>query len=88
MMMTPQRKVKKPQIQTFRIAILGPGNLIGEEDVINDYEEGMTCYYSTSVRCISINADIFCIKVEEFMRKFKINRDSWSSIIDTANNKE
>jgi hypothetical protein len=81
--------MKKPQIQTFRIAIIGSGQLIGEEDIIKDTPEGEKKYYTTSVRCISTKpAYVFCIKYDEFLRKFRNNKDSWNCIMKIANEKE
>ena len=80
-------KTLKPLIETFRVALVGKGQLFGEEDVIKEFE-GPARKYTASVKCISNKGDIFCIKYDEFLRKFKINRESWSAIVSTAEDKE
>ena len=44
--------------------------------------------YSCSVRCISKTADVFCMKHDEFLRKFKGNKESWKIFLENANEKE
>jgi CRP-like cAMP-binding protein len=58
-------------IQTFRVSLIGAGQTFGEEDVMAQRD------YSCSVRCISKVAEVFCMKHDEFLRKFKGNKDSW-----------
>ena len=65
-------KKPKPQIGTFRIALVGKGQMFGEEDVIKEYE-GEKRVYTTSVKCISPDSYVFCMKYDEFLRKFKLN---------------
>lgn len=81
------KETMKPQIETFRVAIVCDGQLIGEEDVIKEYEDENRIY-STSVKCISKTANVFCIKYDEFLRKFKNNRESWRVICKNASEKE
>ena len=81
------KDILKPQIETFRVAIVGDGQLIGEEDVIKEYEDEKRIY-TTSVKCISKTAYVFCIKYDEFLRKFKNNRESWRIICKNACEKE
>ena len=69
-------------IQTFRVSIIGAGNTFGEEDVMAERN------YTSSVRCISKTAEVFCMKFDEFMRKFKGNKESWKIFQENAMEKE
>ena len=69
-------------IQTFRVSIIGTGQTFGEEDVM--VERNYTC----SVKCISKFADVFCMKYDEFLRKFKGNKESWKVFAENAKEKE
>lgn len=71
----------------FRVALVGPGQLFGEEDIINENLGPNRCYTST-VKCISSTAQVYCMKQDEFLRKFKINKESWKVINEVALQKE
>ena len=74
-------------IETFRIALVGTGQIFGEEDVIKELEDPFR-KYNTSVKCISNTADVFCMKYDEFLRKFKVNKESWKTIEGNCAEKE
>jgi CRP-like cAMP-binding protein len=83
MIKSQQKKVNErenvnPVIKTFRVCLLGQGQMFGEEDVVQEQP------YQCTVRCISASADVFCIKNEEFIRKLKPNKESWRVIIQMA----
>lgn len=63
------------------MGLIGVGKYIGEDDVINDRPYKCTC------KCIK-DADVFCMKSEEFVRRLKPNRESWRIITEGANVKE
>jgi CRP-like cAMP-binding protein len=71
----------KPIIKTFRVCILGQGQMFGEEDIIENRP------YSLTVKCISTQADVFCIKEDEFIRRLKANKESWKTILAMAEEK-
>ena len=50
------------QIDKHTLAYVGPGNLVGEEDVV----EGEV--YRTTVQCMSQEAELIYIKKEDFDR--------------------
>jgi CRP-like cAMP-binding protein len=52
------------QIDKHTLGYIGPGNLIGEEDVIND----KTNEYTTTVKCISQEAELIFIHKDDFDR--------------------
>ena len=66
----------------FKIALIGSGQMFGEEDVFSNRN------YTTTVTCRSNNGEVFCIKNSEFFKKFKQNIDSWKIIVVMAMAKE
>mmetsp|Transcript_29545 Transcript_29545/g.45014 ORF Transcript_29545/g.45014 Transcript_29545/m.45014 type:complete len:88 (+) Transcript_29545:2062-2325(+) len=48
--------------------------MFGEEDVINERK------YTTSVRCTSTMATVFCVKAEEFFARFQRDDRTWKTI--------
>ena len=60
---------------SFQIAQIGVGQLFGEEDVISQRN------YSCSVVCKSKVGEVFAIKADEFIKKFKSNTESWGIIV-------
>lgn len=69
------KKETKPP-QQHKIAFVGPGQLLGEEDVLSHNRP-----YTTSLTCKSNHAELFCIKADEFLRKMKSNSESWKTVI-------
>ena len=58
------------------MAFIGPGQLLGEEDVVSNLQA-----YTTSVVCLSDHAEMYCIKADEFVRRLKSNVESWKTVI-------
>jgi len=58
----------------FKLALLGPGQMFGEDDVIFERR------YTSSVFCRSNTGVLFCMKNAEFFRKLKSNEDCWKTI--------
>ena len=56
--------------------------MIGEEDVLND----RNC--TTTVKCISTTAEVFCIKAEEFMIKLGRDDKTWKTITNRVISKD
>lgn len=56
--------------------------MIGEEDVLND----RNC--TTTVKCISTHAEVFCIKAEEFMIKLGRDDKTWKTITNRVISKD
>eukprot|EP00347_Sterkiella_histriomuscorum_P021256 403334649 len=77
-----QTKSSKQSLN-YKIALLGSGQLLAEDDVLSQYEN-----YSTTTTCKSNECEIFCIKTDEFFRKFKSNQESWKILILMALAKE
>jgi hypothetical protein len=74
---------KKPtnrlQIETFRVTLIGSGQIFGEEDVTQE-RSSHSGKYTVSVRCISNKANVFMMKGDDFLKKFKANKESWRII--------
>ena len=74
---------KKPnnrlQIETFRVTLIGSGQIFGEEDVTQE-RLGTSRKYTVSVKCISNKANVFMMKADDFLKKFKANKESWRII--------
>eukprot|EP00347_Sterkiella_histriomuscorum_P024025 403332565 len=60
---------------TYKIAQIGTGQLLGEEDIIAQRN------YSTTVTCKSNVGEVYCIKSQEFVKKIKVNPESWKIVI-------
>lgn len=67
---------------TYKIAQIGTGQMLGEEDVIK------SSAYTTTVTCKSNMGEVFCMKTTEFQKRMKNNPDSWKIIILMAMGKE
>jgi hypothetical protein len=52
--------------------------MFGDEDIINNR------HYTTTVRCLSTNANLYCIKAEEFINKFGKDDKTWKMVVDRA----
>jgi len=74
---------KKPnnrlQIETFRVTLIGSGQIFGEEDVTQE-RLGASRKYTVSVKCISNKANVFMMRADDFLKKFKANKESWRII--------
>lgn len=58
--------------------------MFGEEDVVNNRKA------TTSVICISTEAQVYCIKADEFMQKMSVqnNEKTWKMIFDRVMDKD
>ena len=56
----------------MQIGIIGPGQVFGEEDVLNNRK------YSTTVKCLSHEATCFQIKAEEFNYRMSKDKETWA----------
>lgn len=52
--------------------------MFGDEDIINNRN------YTTTVRCLSTNASLYCIKADEFINKFGKDEKTWKMVVDRA----
>ena len=77
----------KPLIGTFRVALVGAGQLFGEQDVIKELE-GDKRVYTSSVKCISPDSYVFCMKYEQFLSWFKNKTGIWNMICKQAAEKQ
>ena len=62
----------------IKVAVLCAGQIFGQEDVINMRE------YTTSVKCLSTNASVYCIKSDEFFARLSKDDKTWNQIIDLS----
>ena len=56
--------------------------MFGEEDALNDR------IYTTTVRCISATAIVYCIKTNEFIQKFQEKAETWWAIHQRIDDKD
>ncbi|OMJ81322.1 hypothetical protein SteCoe_18245 [Stentor coeruleus] len=62
----PLPNFKKPYIQTYnRISIIGPGEIIGDNDALNSN------FYTKTCKCYSSQADLFQISSFEFKKRIR-----------------
>ncbi len=73
---------KGPQSKLIRMTILCSGQIIGDDDVISGRP------YTTTVRCTSTTAILYCIKADEFIHKMSKDEKSWSAILKRASQKD
>ena len=57
--------------------------MLAEEDALCEKD-----LYTTTVTCKQVNSEVFCIKLDEFYRRFKANHESWKVLILMALAKE
>ena len=77
--MNTKKPVGRLQIETFRVTLIGSGQIFGEEDIIQE-RPPQSRKYTLSVKCISNKANVFMMKAEDFLKKFKPNKESWRII--------
>jgi CRP-like cAMP-binding protein len=58
-------------IQTFKLAILGPGQLFGDDDVLFDRP------HSSTIICRSSSGVLISINGIELIKKMKSNEECW-----------
>eukprot|EP00347_Sterkiella_histriomuscorum_P023290 403335214 len=66
---------RQRNVETFKIAILGPGQMFGEDDVIHERQ------YTSTIICRSNVGQVFAMKAQEFFRKLKPNEECWRVIL-------
>lgn len=69
-------QAKKVKTQNVKLCYLCMGHMFGEADVTN------LRAYTTSVKCISSSAIVYCIKSEVFLIKFGKDDKTWKLLID------
>ena len=69
-------QTKKVKQQNVKLTYLCTGHMFGEADVTN------LRAYTTSVKCISSSAVVYCIKSEVFLIKFGKDEKTWKMLID------
>ena len=52
--------------------------MFGDEDIINNR------HYTTTVRCLSTTASLYCIKAEEFISRFGKDDRTWTMVVERA----
>lgn len=60
--------------EAIKISIVCPGQYFGEEDVLNDRN------YTTTVRCLSNEAYLYCVKAEEFTHRMSRDDKTWKML--------
>ena len=65
---------KKAKNSDIRIAIIQKGQIFGHDDVVND-----RCY-TTSVKCVSNNCQLYVISAHEFYHKLKKDDTCWKNL--------
>ena len=65
---SPLRRVT----QKLKIAIICAGQMFGHEDVLNNRD----C--TTTIKCLSNNAQLYCIKAEEFTHRLSRDDRTWN----------
>ena len=64
-------KAQKVPDQVMKISIICAGQIFGNEDVLNDRN------YTTTVKCLSNEAMVYCIKAEEFKNRMSRDDKTW-----------
>ena len=57
--------------------------LVGYEDVVS-----LSKKYSSSLRCISVKAEIIAMNAKDFIARVNIYQDSWNQMKDSAKTKQ
>jgi hypothetical protein len=82
-----QRKVKAGQLNSLKvsdipISMLSHGQVIGQEDVINQRN------YTTSVKCLTNEASVYVIEGAKFIDKLGRDEKTWKWIVKQSLNKD
>ena len=70
------------QDQEIKISIICAGQIFGNEDVLNARN------YTTTVRCLSNVAQIYCIKAEEFTHRMSRDDKTWDMLTKMTSSKD
>jgi hypothetical protein len=68
--------------QAVRLTVACSGQILGDEDVINNRK------YTTSCKCLTTKAILYCIKADEFLMKFGRDDKTWQMIIRRVYSKD
>lgn len=66
-----------------KITVLGQGQTFGEQDIFTERK-----FQSSSLTCTSSEGEIYCLKIEEFHKRFKSDTDTYKTLLLSALNKE
>lgn len=82
-----QRKLKAGQnvqlkVLDISIAMLSRGQMVGQEDAINQRN------YTISVKCLTNDASIYMIEASKFIEKISRDEQSWKMILRQSLNKD
>ena len=66
----------------IKIALLGQGQLHGEDDAISERP------YQSSLICNKSGSEIFMMTKADFLRTFQLSQDSWRKAVKHAKLKE
>ena len=66
----------------LRLAVLGPGQIHGEGDVVLDKN------YTSTLRCIEQDSELFIMNRDDFLHLFKQNEAAWRIMYQDAMAKE
>ena len=66
----------------MKIAIICGGQIFGNEDVLYGRN------YTTSVRCLSSDAQVYCIRAEEFNHRFSRDDTTWKMLLSHTSFKD
>ena len=69
-------------LQKIKLALLGPGQVFGEDDMIAERN------YSSSLVCNANGSQLYAMSKSEFFRIFKSNAEAWKLMFKIAKKKE
>lgn len=75
--------MRRRVLKEIKIAILGRGQIFGEQDVLTDSENS-----SLKLTCCSNVGSIFAMNRDEFSKRFKHGSDAWNVLMGIAIAKE
>ena len=76
------RKEKIYNDQDVRLFNVGPGQILGLNDVINERR------HSSFVKCISSSGSVYVIKSEEFFSKMMRDSRTWNFLLKEARDRD
>ena len=71
-----------PKNQNIILKTILPFQMIGEEDAI------FGRVHSTTVKCKSVKASVFCIDANEFLNKFSKDPKTWAIVSGSVESKD
>ena len=76
------RELKTPRNFNVKLSLMCSGQMFGDEDIANNRS------YTTTVKCISTYASLYCIKAEEFLMKFGKDEKTWKMVVERVMQKD